>query len=57
MQRDYIWAINSVDNCRKAGYFAKNKQISDLWYKIADELEAKYLSGQPWLRTYDGKLK
>lgn len=57
MRRDYIWALNSVNKCRECAYFAKNKNISDVWNKIADQLELKYLSGQPWLLTYDGKLK
>jgi hypothetical protein len=57
MKRDWIWALNAVGKCRQAGYFAKNKAISAQWYAVADELEVKYLAGQPWLRTYDGKFK
>ena len=57
MKRDYIWAFNAIDNCHHAGYLAKNEAISYLWHKIADELHTKYIVGQVWLRTYDGKLK
>lgn len=57
MKRDWVWALNAVDKCRRSGYLAKHKAISDRWYAVADELEVKYLGGQPWLRTYDGKLK
>ena len=53
----WIWALNSIDKCRQAGYYAKNKAISDYWYKTADELENKYFAGQPWLRTYDGSVE
>lgn len=49
--------IDKVEACRTVAYFAKNKKFSALWTKIADELEAKYLSGQPWLRTYDGTVE
>lgn len=55
--KDVLWAINKVEGCRTVAYFAKNKKFSALWTKIADELEAKYLSGQPWLRTYDGTVE
>ena len=57
LMKNSVWAINAVDKCRERAYFSKNKKFSALWTKIADELEVKYLSGQPWLRTYDGKLK
>lgn len=54
---NWVWAINAVDKCRERAYFAKNPKFVDLWHDIADKLEAKYLAGQPWLRTHDGKVK
>lgn len=57
MKNDVYWWINKVEACRTIAYFANNKKFVDLWTKIADDLEVKYLSGQPWLRTYDGKVK
>lgn len=50
-------AIRAADKCRDAAFFAKNPAFQDLWYDIADKLEAKYCVGQPWLRTYDGRVK
>lgn len=57
MVRDYIWAMNAEDKCRDTAWFAKNEKFKELWHAIADKIENKYLIGQPWLRTYDGKLK
>lgn len=54
---DVYSAINKVEACRTAAYFARNKKFATLWTKIADDLEVKYLSGQPWLRTYDGTVE
>lgn len=54
---DVYQAINKVDSCLTAAYFAKNEKFIALWTRIAEELEAKYLSGQPWLRTYDGTVE
>lgn len=52
------WAerLNSIDKCREIAYNAKNEWFQAYWYSVADDLEAKYVFGQPWLRTYDGKL-
>ena len=52
----YTKMLNSIDKCRETAYNANNKWFEEYWYKVADELEAKYVVGQPWLRTYDGKL-
>jgi hypothetical protein len=57
---DKSWAErkNTIDKCRQIAYNAKSEWFQEYWYKVADELEAKYIFsvGQPWLRTYDGKL-
>jgi hypothetical protein len=53
---NYTKMLNSIDKCRETAYNANNKWFEEYWYKVADELEAKYIGGQPWLRTYDGKL-
>ena len=55
--RNSIWAMNAVNKCRDRAYFAKNPKFVNLWHDVADKLEAKYLAGQPWLNTYDGKVK
>lgn len=52
-----VQAELAADKCRERAFFAKNKKFVDLWHDIADNIEAKYLSGQPWLRTYDGKFE
>lgn len=54
--RDYLWAINAEDKCLDAAYRAKNEKFKQLWYDVANEIEKKYLVGQPWLRTYDGTV-
>lgn len=54
---NWVWAINAADKCRERARFAKNEKFVDLWHDIADKIEAKYLVGQPWLRTYDGKFE
>jgi hypothetical protein len=45
-----------IQNARRAMVRAQNPQFRQLWDRVANELFAK-LEGQPWLRTYDGKLK
>lgn len=57
MTYNWVWAINAADKCRERARFAKNEKFVDLWHDIADKIEAKYLVGQPWLRTYDGKFE
>ena len=53
---NYVKILNSIDKCRETAYNANNKWFEEYWYKVAEDLEAKYVVGQPWLRTYDGKL-
>lgn len=55
--KDYFWALNAEDKCLDAAYRAKNDKFKELWYNVANKIEEKYIIGQPWLRTYDGKLK
>lgn len=54
--KSYADMLKSIDKCRQTAYNANSEWFKDYWNKVADELEAKYLVGQPWLRTYDGKL-
>lgn len=56
MRNNWVWALNAIDNCCKAAYNAKNEKFKEYWYGVAEKLEQKYCAGQPWLRTYDGKL-
>jgi hypothetical protein len=53
---NYAKIFKSIDKCRETAYNANNEWFKDYWHKVADDLEAKYVFGQPWLRTYDGKL-
>jgi len=53
---NYAKIFKSIDKCREIAYNANNDWFKDYWHKVADELESKYVFGQPWLRTYDGKL-
>lgn len=55
--QDVIWAANAVNKLRRLASVAKNQKFVDFWNETADKLEVKYLTGQPWLRTYDGKLQ
>lgn len=45
-----------IRKARLAMVRAQNPEFRELWNNVANELFAK-LEGQPWLRTYDGKLK
>lgn len=45
-----------IQNARRAMVRAQNPEFRKLWDNVANELFAK-LEGQPWLRTYDGKLQ
>lgn len=56
VERNWVWALNAIDKCLETAYKAKNERIKEFWYNTADSLEQKYFPGQPWLRTYDGKL-
>lgn len=54
--KNFADMLNSIDKCRQTAYYAKSEWAKEYWHKVADDLEAKYVFGQPWLRTYDGKL-
>ena len=56
MKNNFADILNTIDKCRETAYKAKNRWFQDYWHGVADDLEAKYVFGQPWLRTYDGKL-
>lgn len=47
-----------IQNARRAMVRAQNPEFRKLWDKVANDLFAQLENmGQPWLRTYDGKLK
>lgn len=59
MDKNWVWAINSIDKCRETAYHAKSEWATEYWNKVADDLTEKYsylFAGQPWLYTHDGKL-
>lgn len=59
-------ALTAIDRMRDCAEHAQNPWFKEYWLKTAEELGQKYLTGpwpwhseqvgQPWLRTYDGKL-
>jgi len=49
--------MERIQNARRAMVRAQNPKFRKLWDDVANELFAKLRDGQPWLRTYDGKLK
>jgi antirestriction protein ArdC len=49
--------MERIQNARRAMVRAQNPQFRELWDNIANKLFADLEQhGQPWLRTYDGKL-
>ncbi len=46
-----------IQNARLAMIRAQNPKFKDLWFNVVDKLIHDLGPGQPWLRTYDGKLK
>jgi len=56
LMTNYSKIFKSIDKCRETAYNANNEWFKDYWHKVADDIESKYVFGQPWLRTYDGKL-
>jgi hypothetical protein len=56
MKNNFADILNTIDKCRETAYKAKSEWFQAYWHGVADDLEAKYVFGQPWLRTYDGKL-
>lgn len=57
MSNSWVWVINQANKMRDTAYHAKNEKFAALWHEKADDLERKYLAGEPWLRTHDGKLQ
>ena len=53
---DIQLTMERIQNARRAMVRAQNPKFRKLWDDVANELFAKQ-EGQPWLRTYDGKLK
>ena len=54
---DWVTATNAANKMRDTAYYARNEKFRDLWHDKAYQLEQKYLAGQPWLSTFDGKLQ
>ena len=55
---DIQLTMERIQNARRAMVRAQNPKFRKLWDKVANDLFAKMEGmGQPWLRTYDGKLK
>lgn len=48
--------LGRIQNAHLAMSRARNPKFRMLWYNIANTLVAVLDPGQPWLRTYDGKL-
>jgi antirestriction protein ArdC len=49
--------MERIQNARRAMVRAQNPKFRKLWDDIANKLFAELEDyGQPWLRTYDGKL-
>ena len=54
---DTVLQMERIQNARRAMVRAQNPKFRTLWSDIADKLFAELEGyGQPWLRTYDGKL-
>ena len=50
--------MERIQNARRAMVRAKNPKFRAFWDDVANKLFAELEHcGQPWLRTYDGKLK
>lgn len=54
---DIAQQLERIQNARMAMLRAQNPKFKDLWFHVADKLLHNLGPGQPWLRTYDGKLK
>jgi len=48
--------MQRIQNARRAMVRAQNPKFRKLWDDVANELFDKLGAGQPWLRTYDGKV-
>ena len=54
---DTVLQMERIQNARRAMVRAQNPKFRTLWADIADKLFDDLKGyGQPWLRTYDGKL-
>jgi len=53
---DIQLTMERIQNARRAMVRAQNPKFRKLWDDVANELFSQ-LESQPWLRTYDGKLK
>jgi antirestriction protein ArdC len=54
---DTVLQMERIQNARRAMVRAQNPKFRTLWADIADKLFDELEGyGQPWLRTYDGKL-
>jgi antirestriction protein ArdC len=54
---DIVLLMERIQNARRAMVRAQNPKFRTLWADIADKLFDELEGyGQPWLRTYDGKL-
>jgi len=47
--------MERIQNARRAMVRAQNPKFRAFWDDVANKLFVE-LDGQPWLRTYDGKL-
>lgn len=55
---DIQLTMERIQNARRAMVRAQNPEFRKLWDDVANKLFAELeYCGQPWLRTYDGKLK
>jgi hypothetical protein len=54
---DIAQQLGRISNARVAMIRAQNPKFQDLWFKVDNKLVDGLGPGQPWLRTYDGKLK
>jgi hypothetical protein len=55
---DIQLTMERIQNARRAMVRAQNPKFRKLWDDVANKLFAELEHcGQPWLRTYDGKLK
>ena len=54
---DIAQQLGRISNARMAMIRAQNPKFKDLWFNVANKLVDGLGPGQPWLRTYDVKLK
>ncbi len=49
--------MQRIQRARRAMVQAQNPEFRKFWFGVANKLADSLGPGQPWLRTYDGKLK